>query len=317
MNTGFHPFKNFVLTSCQGSKVKLGRVGEYLFIGLTENHGDSFINVVLIEFTPFRTAYKADYLARQTTPGAQHGSVVLKNQVMGEIHSHDLAVWDNGIQSHFLKGTAEYAAIFPYGHSKMFEGGVDDQLVEFAAIIDRMDPYSVLSTIQAAMGTKYGIAFGAQFVLGENKIGVKTTASNLATEYDIYGDKIFKIYGELVHQYGANEDILGLYIDKFELMSRPEDNVITQTVAKHTIAEIAVRTRLADEVLTIINLEATDLKFFVVRKPGEAHGIFVIVPAGATMSFPRSAFGNILYRYFMVENDSLTAIGRFEITFPN
>ncbi len=317
MNTGFHPFKNFILTSCQGSKVKLGRIGEFMFIGLTENSSDSFINGVLTEFTPYRNDYKADILARQVTPGAQHSAVVLKNQAMGKIHSTYLHTWDIGIQGFYEKGTPEYEAILPYGFSKMHEGSVDDQLLELAAIIDRMEPYTSLATIMGAMATVYGTAFGAQFSVGQKKIAVKTTASNLVSEYDIYGDIIFKIYGELVHQYGANESILALYIDKAELMSRPQDNVITRNALAHTVAEIAPRTRLADEEITIINLGTVPLNFFVVRKPGEAKGIFVTVPAGETLTFVRSLFGNMLYRFFEVENLSLTTAGRYEITFPN
>jgi hypothetical protein len=315
--SNFHLFNNGITSRCQGSKIKLGRVGEYLFIALTENSGDPFINDVLIEFTPFRNNYKSDYLDRQTAPGAQHGSVVLKNKIMGEIHSHDLAVWDNGIQGFYLKGTDEYAAIFVNGHRLLHKGSVDDQLIELAAIIDRMEAYPLLATIMAAMAAKYGIAHGATFALGQNKTGTKTSSSNLVNEYDTYGDKIFKIYGELVHEYGANESILALYIDHAELMRKPEDNIITKNALAHSIDDIAVRTRLADEVIEIINLGTVDLNFFVIRKPGEAKGIFVTVPAGQTMSFARSLFGDMSYRYFMVENLNLTTAGRFEITFPN
>ena len=317
MNSGYYPFKNFILTSCQGSKIKLGRVGNYMFYAFTENHAIPIIGECLTEFTGDHDTYSGKYMDRQIAEGPQHGAVSLKKRIMGEIHSHDLGVWAVAFKGIYYIDTPQYATVWPHGHDDLHHGHEDEQLVSLKAIIDRMVPFPLLDTLRGTMTTKYDSAFASEGQTAEAMTGTKTAASDLGTDYESYADRIFKMYCKLGYFYGANEAVLALYIDRSELQHKPEDNVITRNALAHTIAEIAVRTRGPLEVVSIINLGTVDLKFFVVRKPGEAYGIFVTVPAGQTLSFPRSLFGDISYRYFMVENASLTTNGRFEITFPN
>ena len=317
MNSGFTPFRNFILNSCHGSKIKLGRAGTYMLNGFTVNQSIPVIGECRTEFLTPHGSYAAKYLNVSVVVGAEHGAVTLKDQIMGQIHSHDLGVWNITFQGIYFKDTPQYAAVWPYGHTKLHQGSVDEQLVELLAIIDRMVPYPLLDTLRLAMTAKYTSAFASETSVGEKTIGHKTASEDLNTDYEDYGDIMFKLFGKLVHFYGANAGVLGLYIDVEELQRKPEDNVFDKVAVKAQIDLIAIRTRLANEVINIINNGTEELKFYVVRVPGEARGIYVTVPAGATMNFARSLFGNMDYRYFVVENDSLTTNGHYILTFPN
>ncbi len=318
MNTGFNPFKNFFLTSTRDNNRKLARVGKYMFDALTENDGDTFIAACLAELNTPHTLWISKTAAKAASAGPQHGAISAKNAVMAIIHGTDLRVWDRLIQNFYDETTSIYDIIFPNGHSKLHSGGVDDQLIEFKAIIDNMVPYTSLNAIRATMLARYNEAFTDEAAVGQKKAGKKTAASNLTLDRQSYGDTLFGIYGLMIHEYKANASILELYIDWHTIQRSAKENIFSKIAVKHSIEQIAIRTYLSDDEIEINNSMGTkDLKFYVIRRPGEPKGIFVTVPAGQTLSFARHLFGNMAWRYFMVENDDMTTDCHYILTFPN
>jgi hypothetical protein len=314
---GFNPFKNFFLNSTKKNNRKLARIGKYMFDAMTANAGISFIATCLAELTTPHDTWIGLTATKAASAGPQHGAVVGKNAVMASIHGTYLKLWDRQIQNFYDNTTPEYAAIFPNGHSKLHEGTVDDQLIELAAIIENMGAYSSLNTIAAAMTTVYDSAFGKQTTVATTKTGKRTAGANVATGRAAYGGTLFGLFGALVHEYWDDATTLALYIDWQTIQRKAKDNIFDKIALMHTVAQIAIRTYLADDDITIINLGAGDLKFYVIRAPGEPCGIFVTVPAGQTLTFARSLFGNMTWRYFMVENDSMTLDVHYILTFPN
>ena len=313
----FYPFLNFFLTSTRDNNRKLARIGKYMFDGFTANGSDVFIGTCLTELTSPHTIWIGQTAVKAAAAGPQHGAVVGKNAVMKAIHGTYLKLWDREIQNLFDDTTATYGVIFPNGHRLLHEGSVDDQLVELKAIIDNMTPFVSLAAIQTAMTTVYNSAFVSETAVAVKKGLKKTAASSLTLGRPAYGDTLFRLYGNLVHHYGANEAILSLYVDVAEIQRKAKDNIFDKIALPHSVTELAIRTYLADDDITIINLGTKAIKSYVVRKPGEPCGLFVTVPAGATLTFARSLFGNMSWRYFMVENADMTTSVHYILTFPS
>ncbi len=314
----FLPFLNFFLTSTRKNNRKLARIGKYMYDALTENAGDTFIASCLADLSTPHASWVGKVAGKAAAAGPQHGAVSAKDGVMAIIHGTDLRVWDRNIQNFYDETTDIYKTIFPNGHTKLHEGGTDDQLIELDAIITNMIPYSLLNTIRATMTTRYNEAFVKETAVAQKKAGKTTAKTTLTAERPIYGDVLFKLYCKLGNHYGADADILAIYIDVAEIQRTAKDNIFDKIAVKHSIAQIAIRTYLPDEEIEINNSMGTkDLKFYVIRRPGEPKGIFVTVPAGQTLSFARHLFGNMLWRYFMVENDDLTTDCHYILTFPN
>ena len=313
---GFYPFKNFFLTSTRNNNRKLARIGKYMFDAMTANVAITFIATCLTELATPHGTWIGKTAAKASSAGPQHGAVTAKDIAMAAIHSIFLKLWDREIQNFFDDTTSTYATIFPNGHRLLHHGTVDDQLIELKAIIDNMTPFGSLSAIQTAMTTVYDSAFADQTTVGTSKGGKRTAGANVATGRQPYGDVLFGLYGALVHEYKADAITLALYIDWQTIQRKAKDDIFDKTALAHTTGEIAIRTYLVDDDITIINLGTKALKFGVVRVWGEPMPVFVTVPAGETLTFARSLFGNMLWRYFVVENDDLTTDVHYILTFP-
>ena len=311
----FNPFNNFFLSSTKGNYTKFQRIAKSMFDACTANEADPFIDGILTEITPTYGIFTNYNNLNKAAAGPQHGAVGAKNLVMSQIHSTDLNNWYVAVQVVAPKGTELFDTVFPHGLSVFHEGTVDDQLAQVLALITNMTGVGSLAAIMAVIQAKYNIAFPAKTKVGVKKTSKKTAAVNAKIAMNNHGVVMFEVYGSFIHEYGSDPITLALYIDVAEIQRKPEDNIITAIIVKHSADKVASRTLLDTDEVTVLNDGTVDLKFYLAHTLTSPKGLFVTVPAGTSMTFSVLLMGSIANRYVMVENDSLTTNGHYTFTF--
>ena len=311
----FLPYQNFFDNSTKKNYTKMMRISTYYDLGLNEIRSTDALAASIYAIS--HSAHLANvikYNQNRGAAGTVHGKVFTKDEFAIDLNHTQIGDWDFEFQKIHRKGTVEYETCWTGGHVAITNGKMETRINNILLLTEAMVAYPELDILRAAIEAFYVLINGAEDQVVGKKSLKTGTKGTVEAERILNAKAMFKGYGLMIAG-DSTDAYMDAIIDRETIQQKVEKMLFIAPIAPHRKDKIASRTLLITDKFEVINSGTEELKFFVSRFLGDAHGIFVSVVAGETKVFTATDLGNISYRYIMVENDSLTNTGHYSFRF--
>ena len=312
----FPPFDNYFNNSTKKNYTKMMRVGTYYDLGLNEIRlTDPNAAAIYVISHPKQLDYVIKFNLNRSAAGNVHGKVFTKDELAVQLNHTEISDWDVAFQAIHKKGTVEYETCWIGGHAAITNGPMDTRINAILLLTQAMTAYTELDALRAVIEAFYVLISSAEAGVVSKKSTKKAAPGNLETARVANANAMFQGFGLMLSFPWTNAQMDSI-IDRETIQTRTEQMLFKNGIVEHRRDKIASRTLIPTDTIEVINDGTVDLKFFVVRFPEDAIGLFVTIAAGETRTFAASLLGNIgLCRYVMVQNDSLTTAGHYSFQF--
>jgi hypothetical protein len=312
----FPPYNNYFDNSTKKNYIKMMRVSTYYDLGLNEIRLTDADAAEIYAIThPKHLDYVIKYNLNRSAAGNVHGNVFTKDELAVQLNHTEISDWDVAFQAIHKKGTVQYETCWIGGHAAITRGEMPVRINNILLLTEAMTAYTELDALRAIIEAFYVLISSAQEGVVGKKSTKKAAPGNLEAARVANAKAMFQGFGLMLSFPWTNAQMNSI-IDTETIQTKKPQMLFNNGIVEHRRDKIASRTLIPTDTIEVINDGTVDLKFFVLRFPEDAIGLFVTITAGETRTFAASLLGNIgLCRYVMVQNDSLTTAGHYSFRF--
>ncbi len=254
---------------------KAVKISTYHDSALQTASGDPFFAAMYAAYHPFHLALVAAYNTWKTSGGMQKGSTQTVEELLNLLSPVKINAWDAQVQIVLPKGSPDYVAVLPQGHTPFAQSEIDERINAVQQLGLALVPFPALAALKLEIDTFYG-----QLTVARNtQLGKKGD-----TEH--YSDMLReKISDALIAMYGD----LGLVMDKaktnpidaeplFDLdtIRNRQQSVFKGILSGNENKLLVERTFSNLDEMRLQSLAGTKLGFYMAANSGDA-------PAGYTL----------------------------------
>lgn len=306
------PLNNPFLNATRDSHEKGLAISRYTNAALL---GDPATAALFDYYDPLHLDYDASYAAWVNGGGQQKrftGS--LKSLLKGlTVHVND---WDFGIQQVHRKGTNEYVAFFPKGHTPFLTGKQETRIAAVSALNIALTGIAPLAAVKTSVNDYYGLLTDGIDNQKNKMYTTDTLSDDVEAKRIAACQGLYYVLGGLMQIYNADPSQIAKFFD-LELIRREGQNDFTGHILPQEHETVAKRTLDADQQITLKNLGLVPLTFYMAAIndgpiPAGTTGI-TLQPSEQT-HVPASSLGDVAANKFLtVYNPSELADGNWEV----
>jgi hypothetical protein len=297
---------NLFLTAIRGSYINAKKMSNFYRAKLSANNSDPDIAQLENNFTSFDTTMDDTYSSFISQGGNQSGASETFSQKLGEITAN-VNLWDSSAQLIYAKGTGQYLALFPNGHTAFLQGSQIDRITAVKALSLSLGTVAANDTVNAAALTTlqgkvdiYYIALKAAYDDKNDGKNISSIQSDVCYDASVaVCEQMYIGMGTLMIKYYKTPEVIGGYFDEATIRGHQQTD-FTHLVKPAHVFTIAQRTLAATDQIRINNTGNVPLRFYTGNTKDTAIGItFIEVAPGANNDYAASLLGDVANNHFI------------------
>jgi len=302
MNTQAWSFAvNPFLAATNGSYANTHRINNFHLAALnTAQANDSFFATMYNGYKPLHDAFETAYANFLAQGGTQQGSGMGLTSLLSETTAK-INHWDAVVQTVYAKGSSQYIALFPNGHTPFMQGTQENRIINIKALGIAMSNDAALSIIKTEVDSFYA-DLNAAFILKnneQNKTGIHSAACDAARTALCIQE--YANLGEIMAKFYQTPEAVAAFFDLMNIRSHQQTD-FTHLVKPVHLYTIAKRTLAATDQIRISNTGNIPLRFYAANSKDEAIGVspFLEVAGGTNNDYAASLLGDITNNHFII-----------------
>ncbi len=303
---------NPFLTATNSSYANTQRINHFHLAALnTAQANDTFFATMYNNYKPLHDAFEADYANFLAQSGTQQGSGLGLTALLSETTTK-INHWDALVQAVYAKGSSQYIALFPNGHTPFMHGTQESRINSVKALSIAIGNDAELSEVKTEADAFY-TDLNAAFIIKtneQNKTGIHSAACD--ADRTALCQQQYMNLGKLIAKFSQTPDAVASYFDLVNIRTHKQTD-FTHLVKPVHVLTIAKRTLAATDQIRINNTDNVPLHFYVANTKDEAIGAtFIVVAPGANQDYAASLLGDVINNLFItVYNPDTMQTGSF------
>ena len=307
---------NPILTATEDSNVLGIRISNFHDGALFNNAGNPFIAGLYSTYHPIHQTYVTAFSTNKSKEGLQIGATNSFNLLITQLGNEKINAYDASIAVVYAKGTPQYMALLPNGHSPFQTGTQEERIASLVTLSLSIGTDASLETVQEAIDAFVLLLKNADTAQKSAFNAVVNAANALETARVAMANEQYANLGALMRQFKTNPTLAAGYFDLVSI--RKGKQIFYQnSVKKNSKKFIVQRTLLATDEIELSNIGTTILRFYLSdRKTGAISRTYIELAPDEVKTVSASELGDVTLQHFlMVFNPDLINTGNFTVEF--
>jgi hypothetical protein len=271
---------------------------------------------ILALYTPYHALHQSLVVAYDTwlaQAGSQQGSTLNLTQLLDQATAK-INDWDLAIQNVYRRGTPQYKALLPSGHTPFQRGSQTSRMATFKALSINLTGIAALATTKTAVDAYYTLLDTANTTQKGSKTTTNSYSANVEAARLAACDGLYSVLGGLMQRYNTHLPKIGDFIDLENIRTGEQTDFTGHTMGGQT-TKIAKRTLEDVQSIRLINLGNVKIQFYLATNPTDTvDSKFIIVNPYEDITVIASDLGDVVSQhYLMIYNMEVNGIAQWEL----
>jgi hypothetical protein len=272
-------FVNPFLTLLERSRTQALQASKYTRNQLFSRKADPFFGPLYTMFDPLNEAFENEDAALIAQIGTQKGSTSLLDELLIQLSSDKIDLWDIAVQVVYRKGTPEYIAIFPKGRKPFQQGKKNDRIAAVSALYLSLAGIVPLATTRTDVDDFYQTINDARNKQTGEIGDTGTDSDDLTTTAETAMNALYKILGSCIAQFPETPLSIEPLFD-MSVLRDSEQTEFTRTLAPSATEFIVKRTKEPTDTIRLKVNTNRAVKFFMAIEKNDTNPVTFIIVNG-------------------------------------
>lgn len=307
---------NPILTVTENSNVLGIRISNFHDGALFNNVGNPFIAGLYSTYHQINLTYVNAFSTLKSKTGLQISATNAFNAFMVKLGSENINAIDASIAVVYAKGSTQYIALLPYGHSPFQTGTQEERIAALATLSISIGTDVALETVKDTVDALILVLKTADTAQKSAFNAVVVASDALETARIAMANEQYANLGALMRQFKTNPSLAAGYFDLVSIR-KGKQTFFQNSVKKNSRKFIVQRTLDATAEIELSNIGETVLRFYLSdRKTGVSGAVFVELTPGEVKTVTADELGDVtLLHFLMVFNPDLINKGEYTVEF--
>lgn len=271
-------------------------------------------NKLLPYYEEFDQAYNNTFFNKSL----RKGNTLRLYQLLKEMRSQKLHIWDIKIQSVFISSTPDYIKIFPQGLSPLSLLPIEQRIMYLGNAIDMLSNYTQLNTVRDEMKAFYDLLAEARSIQVRRDANLRESRNEVMKKAYLLSNELYGVLGEFMTKYKDNPNRIEAYFPVNLLRKKKSHTKQSIEIHQITINENEAREAGLSfgpyNKFKVKNTGTITLSlYFLPDKDAAKPTKVILLQAGKSKTISIKTHASLKDRFFMIANLSDRQKGEVEI----